>query len=94
VVQGHDIPATALALLGIIQPMEGRNAWPLVTGEMAAIRDHVVTGWARFSNGRAEARVSVRDDQWNYVVGVGVVFLLEMRFLIFSLTFVKLTRKL
>ena len=84
----------ALALLGIVQPMEGRNAWPLVTGEAAPIRDHVVIGWARFCNGRAEARGSVWDDQWNYVVGVGVVFLLEKGFLIFSLTFMKLVRKL
>ena len=51
--------------------MEGGNVWPLVTGESASIRDHVVIGWAPFANGRAKARVSVRDDRWNYVVGVG-----------------------
>ena len=70
-VQAHDIPATALALLGMEHPMEGMNAWPMVTGEVASIRDHVVIGWAPFCNGRAQARVSVRDDLWNYVVGVG-----------------------
>ena len=69
--QVHDIPATALALWGIAHPMEGRNAWPLAAAEAASIRDHVVIGWARLCNGRAEARVPVRDDQWNYVVGVG-----------------------
>jgi len=70
-VQAHDIPATALALLGVEHPVEGMNAWPMVTGEAVSIRDHVVIGWAPFCNGRAEARVSVRDDLWNYVVGVG-----------------------
>jgi arylsulfatase A-like enzyme len=70
-VQAHDIPATALALLGIEHPMEGQNAWPVVMGQAEGIRDYVVIGWARFCNGRAEARVSVRDEGWNYVVGVG-----------------------
>ena len=70
-VQAHDIPATILARLGVPHPTEGLDAWPLVTGEAQAIRDHVVTGWATFCNGRATARASARDAGWNYVVGIG-----------------------
>ena len=38
---------------------------------MASVRDHTVTGWAGWSEGRASGRASVRDDEWNYVVSVG-----------------------
>jgi arylsulfatase A-like enzyme len=70
-VQAHDIPATILALLGIDQPMEGLDFWPLVTGETNAIRDHVVIGWAHWADGPAVGYASVRDPQWNYIVSVG-----------------------
>ena len=47
--------------------------WPLVTGEVDAVRDHVVIGWASFSTGPATGRASVRDDQWNYTVSLNDV---------------------
>ena len=34
------------------------------------MRDHVVIGWAAFSNGPATGRASVRDDLWNYTVSL------------------------
>ncbi len=70
-VQAHDMTATILRLVGIDHRSEGLDAWPLVTGKARAIRDHVVIGWAKFCQGRALARASVRDRRWNYVVGVG-----------------------
>jgi hypothetical protein len=49
---------------------DGEDVWPLATGERESVRDHVVTGWAGWSDGRASGRASVRDDEWNYVVAV------------------------
>jgi len=70
-VQSHDVMPTILSLLGIECNVDGENAWSLVTGEREQIRDHVVTGWAGWTNGSAIGRASVRDDEWNYVVAVG-----------------------
>jgi arylsulfatase A-like enzyme len=70
-VQAHDLPATLLTMLDIPAELDGRDFWPLVTGETESIRDHVVIAWADWAEGRARGRVSVRDDEWNYVVGTG-----------------------
>jgi len=60
-VQDHDLFPTALRLLGVEHgSVEGEDVWPLVTGEKAAVRDHVITGWGGFA--------SVRDERWNYIV--------------------------
>ncbi len=70
-VQAHDLPATLLEMLDIPAELDGRDFWPLVTGEADSIRDHVVIGWGDWSNGRARGRASVRDDEWSYVIGTG-----------------------
>jgi arylsulfatase A-like enzyme len=71
-VQSHDVVPTMLHLLGIEYTFcDGENVWPLVTGESESVRDHVVTGWAGWSDGNATGRASVRDDEWNYTVAVG-----------------------
>ncbi|MBD3183993.1 sulfatase-like hydrolase/transferase [Candidatus Poribacteria bacterium] len=70
-VQSHDIVPTMMYLLGHDYICDGMNVWPLVTGETDTLRDHVVTGWAGWSNGPALGRASVRDDEWNYTVEVG-----------------------
>ncbi len=70
-VQAHDIFPTVLGLLDIPCQSAGGNAWELVTNKGASIRDHVVIGWAGWSEGNAVGRVSVRDDEWNYVTTVG-----------------------
>ena len=71
-VQSHDVVPSLLHLLGIEYTFcDGENAWDLVTGRKKAIRDHVVTGWASWSNGTAVGRASVRDDEWNFVTNVG-----------------------
>ena len=71
-VQSHDLVPTMLHLLGIEYTFcDGENVWPLVTGESESIRDHIVTGWAGWSEGTASGRASVRDDEWNYTVAVG-----------------------
>ena len=73
-VQNHDLMPTILALLGIPcgEWTDGENLWPLVTGEWSAIRERIVIGWADGSGGpHARARVSVRDDRWNYCTAVG-----------------------
>jgi len=70
-VQSHDIVPTMLHLQGIDYTFcDGENVWPLATGERESVRDHVVIGWAGFSDGQAAGRASVRDDYWNYVVSV------------------------
>ena len=63
--------AEMLLSRGYMTACDGENVWPLVTGKMETIRDHVVIGWAGWSEGRASGRASVRDDEWNYVVAVG-----------------------
>ena len=70
-VQAHDLAPTVLTQLGVPAEMDGMDFWPLVTGESQRIRDHVVIAWADWAEGRARGRVSVRDDEWNYVVGTG-----------------------
>jgi arylsulfatase A-like enzyme len=70
-VQSHDLLPTLLGLLDVpYARVEGQDAWPLVTGERAQLRDHVVIGWAGFSTGNAGGRASVRDDRWNYVTSI------------------------
>ena len=72
-VQSHDIVPTMMHLLGNDYTFcDGENVWPLVTGEKDSVRDHVITGWAGWSDGRAQGRASVRDDEWNYVVSIGI----------------------
>ncbi len=70
-VQAHDLTATLLKMLDVPAELDGLDFWPLATGEAESIRDHVVIAWADWSEGRARGRVSVRDDEWNYVVGTG-----------------------
>lgn len=70
-VQSHDVVPTMLHLQGIDYTFcDGENVWPLATGKRESVRDHVVIGWAGFSDGQAAGRASVRDDYWNYVVSV------------------------
>jgi arylsulfatase A-like enzyme len=59
-VSGMDVAPTLLSLLGVegAPPMEGRNFWPLVTGEAESIRDHVLTGFGGFC--------AARTPEWHY----------------------------
>jgi arylsulfatase A-like enzyme len=62
-VLSHDVPATILDVLGIEspEPMQGRSAWPLVTGAAADLHgDTIVSGWVE--------RACVRDREWAYIV--------------------------
>lgn len=71
-VQNHDLMPTLLGRLGVpCDWTDGRDFWPVVTGERATIRDHIVTGWSGFTTGNATGRASVRDDRWNYCTAVG-----------------------
>jgi len=71
-VQNHDLMPTLLGRLGVRADWtDGADLWPLVTGETAAVRDRIVTGWASFVTGNAVGRVSVRDDRWNFCTSVG-----------------------
>ena len=72
-VQNHDLMPTILSLLGVpCGWTEGENLWPLVTGEREAVRERIVTGWADGGPSvNARARVSVRDDRWNFCTAVG-----------------------
>ncbi len=67
-VQSHDVMPTILEVLGIPYEAEGMSAWPLVTGEVPRLRDHIVGGWASFTNGSAGGSATVRDDHWRYSV--------------------------
>jgi arylsulfatase A-like enzyme len=70
-VQSHDLLPTLLGLLQVpYANVDGQDAWGLVRGDRAALRDHVVCGWASFVTGNAGGRASVRDDEWNYVVSI------------------------
>ena len=71
-VQNHDLMPTILGQLDIsCDWTDGENLWPLVTGEKSAIRERIITGWAEFVTGNARARVSVRDEHWNFCTAVG-----------------------
>ena len=70
-VQSHDMMPTILDALGVPAPADGQSVLPLLEGEVEAIRDHAVIGWAGFSDGRAQGRASVRDEYWNYSVSTG-----------------------
>ena len=71
-VQNHDLMPTLLGRFGVRADWtDGADLWPLVTGETAAVRDRIVTGWASFVTGNAVGRVSVRDDRWNFCTSVG-----------------------
>ena len=71
-VQNHDLMPTLLGRLGVRADWtDGEDLWPLVTGEKAAVRDRIVTGWASFVTGNAVGRASVRDDRWNFCTSVG-----------------------
>jgi len=70
-VQSHDMMPTVLGLLGYPYETDGVDVWPLATGAKSSVRDHVVIGWADWAQGTARGRASIRDGQWNYVVGVG-----------------------
>jgi arylsulfatase A-like enzyme len=62
-VLSHDVPATILDLLGIEapEPIEGRSAWPLVTGKTQNLHgDTIITSWSE--------RACVRDREWAYIV--------------------------
>ena len=71
-VQNHDLMPTLLHQLGIpCDWTDGADFWQLVTGEQLSIRDRIITGWADFAIGNARARVSVRDEHWNFCTAVG-----------------------
>ncbi len=70
-VQSHDLMPTILDWLGVVVPADGQSALPIVRGQTDCLRDHVVIGWAGWSEGTARGRASVRDDQWNYSVSTG-----------------------
>jgi arylsulfatase A-like enzyme/ribosomal protein L34 len=70
-VQAHDLAPTLLRQCGIPVEMDGRDLWPLATGQSEAIRDHVVIAWADWAEGRARGYCSVRDDRWNFQIGTG-----------------------
>ena len=62
-VLSHDVPATILDLLGIEspEPLQGRSAWPLVTGAAGDLHgDTIITGWVE--------RACVRDREWAYII--------------------------
>ena len=56
----HDLAATILGYAGIgpRQPLDGRDLWPLITGEEESERNHVTVGWGPF--------LMVRDDRYWY----------------------------
>lgn len=70
-VQAHDLLPTLFGFLGIPMEVDGRDVWPMVSNAAAPVRDHVVIGWSDWANGPARGYASVRDDQWNYIVGTG-----------------------
>ncbi|MFQ6130630.1 MAG: sulfatase [Armatimonadota bacterium] len=59
-VHATDFMPTCLALLGVEHklPLDGRNFWPLVTGETDDIHEYVITEFGAFA--------SVRDRRWHY----------------------------
>ena len=60
-VLSHDIVPTLLDLVGVPHPpMDGENLMPLIAGECASLRDHIVTGWANPGNS-TRAAVRTRD---------------------------------
>ncbi|MFC1806039.1 sulfatase, partial [Planctomycetota bacterium] len=60
-VQDHDLFPTALRLLGVEHALvDGIDVWPIVTGDAASVRDHIVTGFREWA--------CVRDDEWCYQV--------------------------
>ena len=62
-VLSHDIPATILDLAGVepSEPIEGRSAWPLVTGAADDLHgDTIISGWTQ--------RACVRDREWAYII--------------------------
>ena len=62
-VLSHHLPATVLDLVGAepLEPMEGRSAWPMVTGEGDSLDGDVVCcGWTH--------RACVRDRGWAYII--------------------------
>jgi len=63
-VQDHDLFPTVLRLLGLDgSPLDGCDVWPLVTGEVTSLRDHIVTGFNDWA--------CVRDDEWLYQIMFG-----------------------
>ncbi|MCD6359812.1 MAG: sulfatase [Armatimonadetes bacterium] len=79
-VQSHDLMPTLLAQLGVPHRCEGLDVWPLATGEIDAVRDFVVNGWALNSHGNVAAAASVMDGRWLYSCGVGEAEVGEMLF--------------
>jgi arylsulfatase A-like enzyme len=72
-VQSHDVMPTMLHLLGIpCGQVDGENVWPLVTGELSQIRDHIVIGWAGWTVGNAVGGASVRDTECNFITTIGM----------------------
>ena len=60
-VQNIDLAPTILEALGIEhEELDGRSLLPLVSGEGAPIRDHVITGWGPWAG--------VRTSEWNLII--------------------------
>ncbi|HJN19280.1 MAG TPA: sulfatase [Armatimonadota bacterium] len=59
-VSGMDIAPTLLDLAGVGDhpPMDGKSFWPLATGEVESLREHVLTGFGGFG--------AARTDDWHY----------------------------
>jgi len=74
-VQSQDFTQTMMNLLGVPFTGDGQDIWPLASGKVDAVRDHVVCAWAGYGqgyeDGQATGRVSVRDDEWLYITDVG-----------------------
>jgi arylsulfatase A-like enzyme len=60
-VQNTDLLPTTLALFGVEhEPVDGYNLLPIVSGEQALPRDHVITGWGETA--------AVRTPEWNLIL--------------------------
>jgi len=70
-VQAHDLMPTSLGFLGIPVQADGVDIWPMVAKGAPPVRDHAVIGWSDWANGRARGYASIRDDEWNYIIGTG-----------------------
>ncbi|MBM3216479.1 hypothetical protein FJZ36_16395 [Candidatus Poribacteria bacterium] len=60
-VQNTDVTPTILSLLGVEhEPMDGFDVLPILRGEIASVRDEVITGWGPIA--------AVRTETWNLIV--------------------------
>ncbi len=66
-VQNHDLLPTVLDLLNLpgCEMLDGKSAWPLVTGQQTDLRRRIITGWGPWA--------ALRDDRWNCVLNPATV---------------------